>query len=225
MQSGVTSISKLFFTTQDPNRPVPPREKRPNHKVDSFLRHLQEVSMEAWRLGRDVSCDEQTVGFQGVHKDKLRITYKNGGDGFQCDAICEDGYTWMFYFRNQPAPKKWIDKLSPLHSRCMAMMEQLDSEYHNIWFDNLYLSARFAKECLNHEKKVRILGSTQKKGRGLPKCVIQEEVTNKSMKKFVRGTVKAAVLEGDDKCKDLVAVSYYNSKPVHFLSTICKLIQ
>lgn len=106
----------------------------------------------------------------------------------------------------------------------MAMFDQLDSEYHNIWFDNLYLSARFAKAAYEHNKKVRIAGPTRKKGRGLPQCVIQEEVKNASQVKYVRGEVKAAVLKGDDKLPDLVAVSYYDSKPVHFLSTICESI-
>jgi len=72
--------------------------------------------MAAWNLGCDISGDEQTIGFKGQHKDKLRITYKAEGDGFQCDAICKDGYTWTFYFPNKAAPKKWLDKgLSALH--------------------------------------------------------------------------------------------------------------
>ena len=33
----------------------------------------------------------------------------------------------------------------------------------------------------------------------------------------VWGTVKGAVLEGDSEIPDLVAVSYYDQKPVHFL--------
>ena len=41
----------------------------------------------------------------------------------------------------------------------------------------------------------------------------------------VHGTVKAAVLVGDEEVPDLVAVSYYNQKPVHFLSTICESIK
>ena len=43
------------------------------------------VSMSAWRLGRDISGDEQMIGVQGRHADKLCITYKVEGDGFQCD--------------------------------------------------------------------------------------------------------------------------------------------
>ena len=35
----------------------------------------------------------------------------------------------------------------------------------------------------------------------------------------------AAVLVGDEEVPDLVAVSYYDQKPVHFLSTICESIK
>jgi hypothetical protein len=34
----------------------------------------------------------------------------------------------------------------------------------------------------------------------------------------VRHTVKAVVLRGDEVCKDLLAVSIYDTKPVYFLS-------
>jgi hypothetical protein len=52
--------------------------------------------MDAWDVGSHVSCDEQTIGFQGWHQDKLRINYKKEGDGFQADTICESGYTYGF---------------------------------------------------------------------------------------------------------------------------------
>ena len=217
---------KAFFCLQDPAKQAPTRKDRPTYKVNSFLKHLQKVSMSAWRLGRDISGDEQTIGFQGRHSDKLRITYKAEGDGFQCNALADTGFTWTFYFRNQPAPEKWT-KLgySPLHSRILGMFDQLEEQYHNCWFDNLYLSAKFARAAYKHTNKVHISGPTRKSGRGLPKCVVQEEVKNVNDIQSVQGTVKAAVLQGDPEVPDLLAVSYYDQKPVHFLSTICQKIK
>jgi hypothetical protein len=89
---------KAFFSCQDPMLPTPSRKTHPNHKIDNFLSHVNRVSMEAWDMGRSVSCDEQTIGFQGRHQDKQRISYKKEGDGFQADCICENGYTYTFYF-------------------------------------------------------------------------------------------------------------------------------
>ena len=67
----------------------------------------------------------------------------------------------------------------------------------------------------------------RKSGRGLPKWILQEEKTSPTEICAVHGMLKAvaAVLVGDEVVPDLVAVSYYDQKPVHFLSTICESIK
>jgi hypothetical protein len=163
--------------------------------------------------------DEQMIGFQGRHVDKLRISYKNEGDGFQCDALCDEGYTYSFYFRNDPAPKKYTKMgLSPLHARVMALFDTMKDKNHRVAMDNLYMSAKFARAAYNHPNQVLIAGVTRKGMCGLPKAVIQEEVSTPSAQVHVRGTVKAAVLKGDPNCPSLIATSVYDTKPVHFLS-------
>ena len=88
--------------------------------------------------------------------------------------------------------------------------------------DNLYISAKFCRGCYYHSKKVLLAGVTRKSGRGIPACVLQEEVKNINQQKLVRGTVKAAILKGDNNCPDLIALSVYDSKPVNFLSMIAE---
>ena len=51
-------------------------------------------------MGRNLSRDEQTIGFQLKHKDKLKISFKKEGDGFMMDALCSDGYTYSFLMPN-----------------------------------------------------------------------------------------------------------------------------
>ena len=161
------------------------------------------------------------MGFKGKHADKLRITYKKEGDGFQCDCICDGGYTFTFYFQNQPAPKKWLDMgFSPLHSQCMALFDCFVDDYHQVRFDNLYMSAKFCLGSYNHPRKVMVEGVTRTGSRGVPHQVLQHEVTTKAGINAVKGAVKAAVLDG---CPDLsncplVCVSLYDTKPVHFFS-------
>ena len=71
-----------------------------------------------------LSRDEKTMRFKGQHAKNLRITYKKEGDVFQCDCIANDGYTFTFYFQNQPLTKKWLDKgYSPIHSLCMDLFD------------------------------------------------------------------------------------------------------
>ena len=54
---------------------------------------------------------------------------------------------------------------------------------------------------------------------------IQEVVNVPDQQEKVRGTVKGAVLTGDDELQNLVAVSVYDTKPVNFLSMCCETVQ
>jgi hypothetical protein len=101
------------------------------------------------------------------------------------------------------------------------MFDQLKGKYLVCGLDNLYNSVRFCRDAFTGNNEVLVHGVARKNGRGLPKCVIQEEVENKNLQAKVRGTTKAAVLEGDSECPDIVAFSVYDIKPVNFLSTAC----
>lgn len=175
-------------------------------------------------LGVAISIDEMTMGFQGRHKDKKRITYKAEGDGFQCDALCQEGYTYQFYMWNDPSPEKYR-RYSPLHARVMALYDTLVKEYHSCAFDNLYKSAMFCKELYGHPKYPLIHGVARKGGRGIPSCVQQEEVTLKEALRKVRGTVKAAKLEGDKDSPFLIVSSVYDTKSVHYLSMVSETVK
>ena len=82
--------------------------------------------------------DETKTGFQGMHANKKRITYKSKGDGFQADAICEDGFCFQFYFRNDPANVEYTKTgLSPLHSRVMKLFDLVEDDCNVFGMDNL----------------------------------------------------------------------------------------
>lgn len=75
------------------------------------------------------------------------------------------------------------------------------------------------RDLLRRDGKVRSLNrftahmsrKMPRKGkRGVPPCVLQQEVEKKSDLKAVRGTVKAAMLKGDPGCPCLVASSVHN---------------
>jgi len=178
--------------------------------------------MAAQDLGRCFSCDEQMIGFKGNHADKQCISYKKEGDVFLADAISQDGYTNSFFFWNMPAPKKYLDqKLSPLYSRCLFLFEQFKEKQHMGGVDNLYTSAKFLSEAYKGKNKVMLLGITRKSCHGVPKSILQEEIKNVKWQMRVRGTTMAAVLEGNSECPNLVALSVYDMKPVHFLCMAC----
>ncbi len=82
--------------------------KNPLFKVQHLLDELNENAVKMWIPGKWLAIDEQTLGFQGRSGLKLRISYKSEGNGFQCDAVCDDGYTFLFYFRHGDAPPSLI---------------------------------------------------------------------------------------------------------------------
>ena len=212
---------RRYFACQHPYKPVPPTSSHPNWKVDPFMLHLNNVFIQAAVLPERLSVDEQTIQFHGASKLKSRIKYKKTGDGFQCDSICSNGYTATFFFRHQPAPKKFVDKgFSPLHSRILFMFEQLKNKNHSVYMDNLYMSATFARNSIRLQNKVKIHGVTRTDNRGIPSCVMQTLIQNSKLADEQRNTVKVAVLKGDSSIKDLVAISFYDSKPVYFLSSV-----
>ena len=91
------------------------------------------------------------TSFQGQHKDKQRVIYKKGGDGFLVDAMCAVGYTHSWYFRNQLATRKWIGYgLLPLHGRVMILFEPpLEKTGDYICGkDNLFNSPKFSKTSI-----------------------------------------------------------------------------
>jgi hypothetical protein len=71
----------------------------PLFKLNPFLNTLKANCEKLWWPGQFLSLDKQTIGFRGRSKWKLRIKYKKEGDGFQADALCEQGYTWSFVYR------------------------------------------------------------------------------------------------------------------------------
>ena len=188
---------------------------------------MMRVSKECIYIGCNISVDEQDIGFQGRHRDKQRVTFKKVGDGFLVDALCADGYTYTFFFRNQRAPQSWIEKgLSPLHSRVMSLFQQLPENVNNYkcGMDNLFMSAKFAKIAMNDSGRKVMIHDVCRQNRGIPKSIMQEKVTTKQDVLKNKGTVKAAILVGDSKCTDLVTLSFYDSKPIYFITNACDKI-
>jgi hypothetical protein len=142
--------------------------------------------MAALDLGRVISINEQAISFKGHHSDKMRISYKKEGDGFQCDAIRCDGYTYSFFMHNMPVPKKFLDKvLSPLHACCLILLDQLKDKHHVCGVDNLYTPARFFCEAFTENNKVQCHGVARK-------CAIQEELKWNTQHDKMHGITKGS---------------------------------
>ena len=97
---------KYFFSCCNPEGPSPPRKERPDCKCYAFFCHTIHISQGAIYTGKYLNCNKQIIVCQGPHPDILRINYKKEGDGFQCDCIGADGYTYRFF--SQPCCLKKI---------------------------------------------------------------------------------------------------------------------
>jgi hypothetical protein len=219
---------RRYFTMQDyRENPREQQRKNPLWKVQRLIDELNKQAKDMWVPGIFVAIDEQTIGFQGQSGMKLRISYKREGDGFQCDAICDSGYTFSFYFRHGEPPNvgekfNHFD-LSPTARRVVWLAERLPNKWTRIFMDNLFnshklFSALYLAEALAH-------GVARTNGRGIPPSIIQREEKNVRLAERLRGTTKAARLHNSDACPDLFAVSVYDTKPVHILSTAADCVE
>ena len=135
---------------------LPPtrRNKISNTKIDPLLKQAIFTSKRAIFIGGFISIDDQITVIQGKNKYKLRITYKKEGCGFQCDALCADGFTYILYFRNQPPPSDNMPcDLSDQHRRFISLINQLKGENYACDMDNLYMYVRLEKVCKTRNYK------------------------------------------------------------------------
>ena len=102
--------------------------------------------MKGWCPSKWFAADKQTCPMQGQSINKLRCgKFKRVGDGLQADCLAFDGYTFGFYFRNEPVDEKWVQlDLAPLHCQLMHMCSRLDNQGHECNVDNLYNYLRFS---------------------------------------------------------------------------------
>ena len=162
---------------------------------------------------------------------KLCIFYKCEGDGFQCNAVCNGGYTYSFYFRHGPPPNvreqyKHLD-LSPTAQRVMWLASRLPNQWTRIYMDNLFNSQKLFTALHIDIAEVLALahGVACTNRRGVPPSIIQKEEKNKDHAEKLRGTTLATKLHDSDACPDLFAVSIYNTKPVHILSIAAECVE
>ena len=90
---------------------------------------------------------------------------------------------------------------------------------------NLYNSAAFCRVAYHHDRKLLCHGVARMADRGIPECVLQDEENNPLAQRSAQGNVKAAVLEGDPRCPNLIASSVYDTKPLNCLSMVSESIQ
>ncbi len=115
-------------------------------------------------------------------------------------------------------PKKLIEKgLRPMHIHLLHMFENFCDVYYHMNMDNLFNSVQFTVAAAMCKTMVLTQGVLWKNGRGVPPCIVQEEVIGKKAE-AARGTVIAAVLEGDARAQGIIVASCFDKKPSTLLA-------
>ena len=124
----------------------------------------------SWLLDCALSVDEQTMGLKCRHVDTMRISYKNEGDRFQVDALCDRGYNYAFFMRSEVVPKKYTSMgLSPFYARVFSLFLTICNKLHEVHLHNLYMSAKFAHLSYTHQNCVKVQGVCRTGGQGIPR--------------------------------------------------------
>ena len=175
-----------------------------------------------WRPGKSLSLDEETAGCKArcALVTRIKTSQKKEGDGFQFDAICEDGYTISFWARCDVLPCAQPKDVSPRDTRCAWLVEQLPGAWYHMWMDNLYTSWKFgemlaARQCL--------FGGTMRNEdwRGIHKAVVQKVVTKAAELEKAKGTLLASVrAQGMPQGCEVICTSFYDDAPFMMMSNI-----
>jgi hypothetical protein len=125
-------------------------DQDPLHKIRRMLEMLKASCKRCWNLNQAISVDEMDIAFQGMHRNKERITYKRAGDGFLVYALCDtNGYVFDYNIKFDP---QWCRNNNGLSATFSAVIELLKSvpatnEWHHVYVDNLYGNVALAEEC------------------------------------------------------------------------------
>jgi hypothetical protein len=165
--------------------------------------------------GEWLSIDKQMLGFQGQSRLKLHVSYKNKGDSFRGNAICDKGYTLSFYFHHGDPPlllKEFKDKLPDLSPTAMHVIWLalcLPYVWTRIFIDNIFNSRKLFK--MLHMAQCLVHSIMQTTGCGLPLSVRQLEEKNVREAQKLKGRTMVARLVSATDFPDLFACLVYDT--------------
>ena len=81
-----------------------------------------------------------------------------------------------------------------------------------VWI--IYTPPKFTKVALDESGKRVMIHGVCRPSRGILKCIVQDAVKKKEDILRAKNIVKSSRLIVDSKCEDLVAMPFYDSKPV-----------
>ena len=201
--------------------------KGPLYKCEPMLSYCRNKWSAAYLPGKNLSLDEETQGCKARCSivTRIKTSQKKEGDGFQADAICEDGYTITFWFRCDDMPCPQQKDVSPRDTRCAWLAEQLPGAWYRLWMDNLYTSFKFGEMLA--ERQCLFAGTVRNEAwRGMHDAVIQKVVTKAAELEKAKGTLLASVrAEGMPQGCEVICTSYYDDAPFLMMGNVVEGVE
>ena len=142
---------------------------------------IKYICLQKLHARKCISGDEHSVSSKGHHVENIWLNLKKSGNGFQSDAICDDGYALCFYFYNKPAPYTNLKQGSPpLNSHMFPLFDWLDHKGHKVVMDDILNSVKFASAWFLHPLTILVHAVIHKGVRGVPPVVKQEEAKTRN---------------------------------------------
>ena len=94
---------KGYLKLSDPQTDGDPKTTHWVDKINPILSDFLKASRRHLTPGRDVSIDEQLIGFRGRSRHTLTIGSKEAGTGFKSYCICWDNYLISLRFTSKTA--------------------------------------------------------------------------------------------------------------------------
>ena len=110
--------------------------------------------------------------------------------------------------------------LSPLHARTTTLLDTVDDEYHQCKMSNFYYYDNFNRAGYNLRFKVLCHGVKRIGGYSLLPSVLWKYLKREKEQLEYHSTMKSAVLKGDPKWPNIMALSVYDRKPVQYISMV-----
>ena len=189
----------------------PPAQPDKLYKVRRFLDQLLPRYAAEWTGNQWLAIDEQMIPYRGRVGFRQFVANKPKRFGIKVWAMADatNGYV----LQQQIYTGKNVEQRMPEVGLGTRVVLDLTKGYENQGYivvtDNFYTSPTLAQKLL--QKGINSLGTVKGNTRGLPK-----ELVFPQKPKPVRGSSSWRT------CGRLLAVSWYDNKPVYFLSTIHK---
>ena len=199
----------LHFVNNDlrPARDSPDYD--PCFKIRPMIKHLQQKFKEVYYPDKEICVDESMCAFKGRVSFRQYLPLKHHRFGIKDWVLCESatGYTYSFYPYTPKSEDRQGERLGSFVVK--RLLNNLTGKGHHLYMDRFYSSPSLFTELI--DLGTGACGTVNPNAKRMP-LEFKSKTLAKSMKKTSNPEFR--------KQESLLAVAWYDRKPITALSTI-----